>query len=95
MQNRAVFREIDMLTGEHGVDALSQTGLIGQLKQQLQRLIGYAVFGKIKEDVVQMKGKTFKPPRIMGKEIAHVQVAHLAVVILQGFPGGNGQSDAA
>ena len=45
MQHGALLRDVDLVAAEHGVDALAQAGLLGELKQQAQRLVGDPVLG--------------------------------------------------
>jgi len=49
VQNGAIFCDVDFFAAEHGHDALPQRGLLGELKQQAQRLVGDAIFGVIEE----------------------------------------------
>ena len=50
MQDGAVFRDVDFVAAEHGVDAIVQRRLVGELQQQLQRLIGDPVFRIVEID---------------------------------------------
>ena len=43
VQDSAVFRDVDLLAPEHGVDALAQSGFLGELQEQLERFVGDAI----------------------------------------------------
>ncbi len=43
VQNGSVFRQVDLVAAEHGVDSGSKTGLVRQLQQQLEALVGKAI----------------------------------------------------
>ena len=44
VQHRAVLGDVDLLAAEHGVDALAQARLLGELQQQPHRLVGGSRF---------------------------------------------------
>jgi hypothetical protein len=43
VQDRTVFRDVDLLAAEHGVNALAQAGFIGELQEQLEGFVSDAV----------------------------------------------------
>ena len=47
VQHGAVLGDVDLLAAEHGVDALAQAALRGEVQQQAQRLVGDAVLGVV------------------------------------------------
>ncbi len=57
MQHRAVLRDVDLVPAEHRIDLLSQTRLLGQLDQQLQRLVVDAVLRIVEKDPARLCGK--------------------------------------
>ena len=50
VQDGAVLGDVDLVAAEHGVDARAQAGLLGQLQQQLERLVGDAVLRVVEEE---------------------------------------------
>ncbi len=54
VQDRAVFRDVDLFAPEHGVDAFAQAGFIGEPHEKLQRFIGDAVLR-----VIQIQTRSF------------------------------------
>ena len=56
VQHGAVLGDVDLIAAEHGVDALAQAALRGEVQQQTQRLVGDAVLG-----VVQVQASRFQP----------------------------------
>src|SRR4029077_92628 len=47
VQNSAVFRDVDLLAPEHGVDPPAQSRFLGELHKKLQSLVGDAILGVI------------------------------------------------
>ena len=80
MQDRALFRDVDLLPAKHGVDPLAQAGLLRQLQQQLQGLVGDAVLGIIEEDADCLGGKTLAALRVVGEQLAQMDFTDLFVV---------------
>ena len=50
VQDGAVFRDVDLLAAEHGVDPAAQAGFLRQLQKELERFVGDAVLRVIEED---------------------------------------------
>ena len=44
VQHGPVLGDVDLLAAKHGVDALPQAGLLGQLEKQLEGFVGDAIF---------------------------------------------------
>jgi hypothetical protein len=47
----AVFCEVDLLTSEHIIAELLETGLLGELDEKLHRLLGDEVLREVEEDL--------------------------------------------
>lgn len=47
----ALLGEVDLLAGEHGIALLLEAGLLGQLDEEVEGLIGQEVLGEVEEDV--------------------------------------------
>ncbi len=52
MQHRPVLRDVDVFSGEHGLNLLLQLGLLRQRQQLLHRLLGHALARKVGQDLV-------------------------------------------
>ena len=50
VQDGAIFGDVDLLAAKHGVDPRSQARFLGQLNEQLQRLVRDAVLGVVQEE---------------------------------------------
>ena len=72
VQDRALLRDVDLLSAKHGVDALAQAGLVRQLQQQLQRFVGDAVLGIVEKYANSFGGKTFASLRVIGEQFAEM-----------------------
>ena len=70
VQHGAVLGDVDLLAAEHGVDPRAQTALVGQLQQQLERLVGDAVLRVIEIDARGLGGHAFAALGIVGEQLA-------------------------
>ena len=83
MQHRTIFRTVDLLTGEHGLDSTAQVGLFCQVLQFRQRFFGDAVFGKIHQhQIVKRCGKLGETIAIFREQVRDRNVFHLFKVFL-------------
>ena len=87
MQHGPVLGDVDLLAPEHGVDARAQAGLLGELEEERQRLVGDAVLRVVEVDARRLRGEALAALRVVGEEIPQMQVADLLVVALQILPG--------
>ena len=85
VQNGAVFREIDFIAPEHGVDPRAQAGFLGQLQEELESLIGDAILR-----IIQKKACRFGRHALAAFGIAREKIPQMMLPILavshQGFP---------
>ena len=72
---------------EHRVDAPAQTRFLGQLQQQLERLVGHAVLGVIEVNSGGLERHPLAARGIVGEQLAQMHAA-TAVVRRERFPGG-------
>ena len=87
VEHGAVLRHVDLLAPEHGVDAGAQAGLLGELEEERQGLVGDAMLRVVEIDPHRLRGEALAALRIAGEEILQMQVADLLVVALQFLPG--------
>ena len=80
VQHGAVLGDVDVLAREHGVAALGDAGLRGQLVEQAQALVGHPVLGVIEVQPGRLGRQPGAPLRVRGEEIAQVDAGDLAVV---------------
>lgn len=88
MECGAFLGRIDRLTAEHGVPALAQSTVLGQIHQQGERVIGDAVFGIVE---IQPGGVDLQPLaalRVIRKKLPQVPSADVAVMIDERLPRG-------
>ncbi len=65
----------------------STSALLGELDQQLQRLVGDAVLGVVEEQPGALGDQALAAVWVLGEELAQVALADLGVVLLEGLPG--------
>ena len=87
VQDRAVFRYVDLLAPEHGVDARAQARFPGQLHQQPQGLVGDPVLRIIEVDPRRLQRQSLAALRILREQRAQVHVPDLPAVAFEGLPG--------
>ena len=78
MQDGAIFRDVDFLAAKHRVDPGAQPGLFGELDEQLERLVGDAIFRVIQVDAGGLRGHPLAALRIVGEQVSQVQAPHVA-----------------
>ena len=74
VQHGAVLGDVDLVAAEHRVDALAQARLLGQLQQQLERLVGDAILRVIEIDARRLDRQALAALRIVGEELPQMDV---------------------
>ena len=87
VQHRAILRDVDLLSPEHGVDTRAQPGFFSQLHQEAQGLVGDPVFRVIEVNPRRFQRQSLAALRILRKKRAQVYVPDLLVVGFEGLPG--------
>jgi len=87
MQDRSLFRDIDLLAAEHGIDSRLQTGFFRKLKQKLESFVGDSIFRIIQIDAQGFYCQTLAALGIIRKEIAEMCLLDALIVIFESFPG--------
>ena len=93
VQDGAIFRDVDLLAAEHGVDPLAQAGFLGQLQQKLEGFVGDAVLRVI--EVEPTASAVMRSPR-MGSSAKSCGDAHRGSVLwwaTSAFHAGRAVSD--
>ena len=67
MKHGPLLGDVDLLALEHRVDALAQAGLVGELQQEAQRLVGDTVLRVIEVKAGSKGGQPFAALGIIGK----------------------------
>ena len=93
MEDGAVFGDVDVFAGPHGVDPLPKSGPLGHRDQKADGLLGQAVLGVVEVQVGGVEGERVAAARIVGEEVPQVDVRQFAVVVEQGLPF-RGRGDA-
>ena len=88
VQHRAVFRDVDLLAAEHGVDPLAQAGLLRQLQQEPQRLVGDAVLRVVEVEAGGLRRQPLAACGIVREELAEMHVPDNVAMALERLPGG-------
>ena len=86
VQRGALFRRIDPVAAEHGLDPLPQAALLGQSREQAHRLIGDAVLGVVEVEAVGLGGQTLAAAGIVGEEPPQMKGADSRSMNLKRFP---------
>ena len=81
MQNGPIFGHIDLFAPEHGVDPRAQAGLLRQIDQELERFVRDAVFRIVQENASRLGGHPLSASRIIRKEVAQADLAHLLLML--------------
>jgi len=59
MKDSAILGDVDLFTVEHSVDTVFEARFLGQLKKQLDGLIGNAILRIVKEEAYSFDGQSF------------------------------------
>ena len=86
MQNGPVFRQVDLVSPEHGVDTFAQTGLLGEATQQRNGLFVDAIFRVIEIDANRFRRQALAACRVIGEERAEMQPSDRPEVVLERLP---------
>ena len=60
VQDRALFRDVDLVSAKHGVDPRSQSRFLGQFEEELEGFVGDAILRVIEEEARSL-GASFAP----------------------------------
>ena len=72
VQDGAVFRDVDLVTPEHGVDARAQAGLLRQLQEELEGFVGDAILRVIQVEAHGLDRQALAACGIIREELAEV-----------------------
>ena len=86
VEDGALFRDVDFVAAEHGVDARAQAGLLGQLQQERERFAGDAMLRIIEIDADGLDGHSLAARSVVSEEFSEMQLADLRVVGFERFP---------
>src|ERR1700734_3413654 len=86
MQHSPVLRNVDLVPTEHRIDLLAQTRFLGQLDQQLQRLVGNAILRVVEKNSTRLRSKTLTASRIRFKQLTQMFLPNLLKMGLKGLP---------
>jgi hypothetical protein len=87
VQDGTVFRDVGLVTPEHGVDACAQARCLGQLQEEPEGFINDTVFRVIQEETHRLNRHTLTACGIIREELAEVQCPDLLMVGREGLPG--------
>ena len=72
VQDRAVFRDVDLVTPEHGVDARAQAGFLCQLQEEPERFVGEAILRVIEVETHRLGAQALAASGIIREELAEM-----------------------
>ena len=87
VQDRALLRDVDLLSPEHGVDARSQAGFLGQPEEQLEGFVGDAVLRVVQEEAHSLGRHPLAAAGIVREEIRGDASREPLIVGFEGLPG--------
>ena len=90
VQNGTAFRDVDLLTPEHGVDPRLQAGFLRQLQEELEGFVGDAILRVIEVDAHSLGRHTLAACGIIREELPEMQVPDLPIVRFEALPGRAG-----
>jgi hypothetical protein len=86
VQDGTLLGDVDLLAMEQAVDVRPQIGLLGELQEELERLVGDAVLRVVQEDADGLGGQALAAPRIVGEELPEMQTTDRPGVGFEGLP---------
>jgi hypothetical protein len=86
VQDGAVLGRVDPIAPEHRLGALGEAGLLGELHEQVQRLVDHAILGVVEVEAGTLGHEALAPRRVVREEIAQMRVSDERVVELEGLP---------
>jgi hypothetical protein len=88
VQHGPVLGRVDVLPGEHRLDALPQPGPPGERQQRVEHLVGDQVLAVVDVQVGHLGGEPLPPPRVAREQITQVHTGELLGVPGHGLPLG-------
>ena len=86
VQDRSVFRDVDLLASKHGVDPRSQAAFLRQLEEQLEGFVGDAILRVIEVEAHGLGRQALAAFGIVGEELSQMQFSDLLIVGFEGLP---------
>jgi len=86
VQDRSLVGDVDRVTPEHAVDPCAQAGVLRELNQQPQRVIGDAILGVVEIQACGFRRQAFAARGIVREERAEMQVLDRVIVALERMP---------
>ena len=86
MQNGAVLRDVDFFTVEHRVSFVAQPGFCGQLQEQLERLVGDAIFGEVQKKSGGFGRESLPAFGVISEQFSQGQFLDFFVMLGKGIP---------
>src|SRR5580658_10722914 len=87
MEDRPVFRPVDLLAREHSVDPPAQARFLRQLQEKPDCLVGDPVLRIIQKKSACFRGQCLAALRVSRKQVAEMQTACLPGMALESLPG--------
>jgi hypothetical protein len=88
VQDRSVFRDINLLSSKHGIDPRSQPAFFRQLHEEFEGLVSDAILRIIEVEAHCLRGQALAAFGIIGKELSKMQFSEFLMVRLEGPPSG-------
>src|SRR5579862_6354908 len=86
MQDRPFLGGVHIITTKNSLNLCAQTGLLGQLQEQLERCFRDAIFGIVQEQSHSLGGKSFASSGVFREEPSQGKLLDLLAMLGQRFP---------
>ena len=86
VQDGPLFRDVDFLAAEHGIDARLQAGFLRQLQQQLEAFAGDAILRVVEVDPDGLGRHPLAALGIVGEQLPEMEVPGLPIIGLKSLP---------
>ena len=90
VQDGSAFRDVDLLTPEHGVDPRLQAGFLRQLHEELEGFVGDVILRVIEVDAHSLGRHPLAACGVIREELPEIQVPDLPIVRFEALPGRAG-----
>jgi hypothetical protein len=88
VQDRSVFRDIDLFASKHGIDTRPQAAFFRQLKEEFESFVGDAILRVIEVEADCLRGQALAALGIVRKELSQMQFSDFLAVSFESLPSG-------
>src|SRR5580704_9784727 len=86
VKDGAILRDIDLVPAKHGIDSSSKAGFLGQLDEELQRIVRDPILRIIQEKPRSFHRQPLAALRVLCKELTEMHFFDFRMMRLERFP---------